>query len=275
MSDTIDQAGEDVGAYYDDLTEFTRLTFGDSIHMGLWSENDTSSITEAQDRMTRFIGDVTGLTGGQRLLDVGYGNGRPVVLYAESAPVEVTAVDVSEKQLDHANAFAAERGVADRVSFSVGDAMKLPFEDDSFDAAWALECFSHMTDRGSAMREIKRVLRPGGRLILSDVVELSPLATDDKDLLFTCWMMSSLFDLPRYHETVRDAGLTIVEEHDITDKVRTTLDHVGENYLGNRPAIVARYGEEFASEVDDDFPKLGRIQRDHLGYVVMVVRKPE
>lgn len=88
----------------------------------------------------------------RRVLDVGCGDGRLASLYA--AP-EVVCLDGSEAAVEAARA----RGLDARL----GDAQALPFEDGSFDVVTASHMLYHVPDRGRALDEFVRVLRPGGR----------------------------------------------------------------------------------------------------------------
>lgn len=101
------------------------------------------------------------LRSGQRLLDVGCGPGTITVdLAALVAPGEVIGVDTSVEVLDVARATAADAGV--RVTFQPGDAYALDFPDDAFDVVHAHQVLQHLTDPVAALREMRRVTRPGG-----------------------------------------------------------------------------------------------------------------
>ena len=80
-------------------------------------------------------------------------------------------------------AHAAEQGVSDLTAFRRGDAEGLPFEDQSFDALFSECSFCTFPDKTSAAEEMARVLRPGGRLGLTDVTVSGPLPEDLQNLL--------------------------------------------------------------------------------------------
>jgi SAM-dependent methyltransferase len=92
-------------------------------------------------------------------LDVGCGNGAfTEELIARCAPTAVTAVDPSDDQL----AYARTRPGAQMADFRVGDAQKLPFDDDTFDVAAMALVIAFLPDPGAAVAEMARVVRPGG-----------------------------------------------------------------------------------------------------------------
>jgi ubiquinone/menaquinone biosynthesis C-methylase UbiE len=99
---------------------------------------------------------------GTRVLDCGSGPGSITVGFAEIVtPGEVVGVDISEAQLTRARGLADQLRLAN-VYFERGDIYSLPFPDSSFDAAFAHNVLEHLRDPLEALKEIRRVLRPGG-----------------------------------------------------------------------------------------------------------------
>jgi SAM-dependent methyltransferase len=108
------------------------------------------------------------LRSGQDLLDVGCGPGTITAdLAALVAPGTVTAVDAAEDVLDSARETARAQGVAN-VRFAVADVHALDFPDDSFDVVHAHQVLQHVGDPVRALREMRRVCRPGGVVAARD-----------------------------------------------------------------------------------------------------------
>jgi ubiquinone/menaquinone biosynthesis C-methylase UbiE len=106
------------------------------------------------------------LAPGLSVLDVGCGPGTITAdLAALVAPGRVTAVDTSAEVLSGAAAVAAERGL-ENVEFATADVHDLDFPDDSFDVVHAHQVLQHVGDPVRALREMRRVCRPGGRLVI-------------------------------------------------------------------------------------------------------------
>jgi ubiquinone/menaquinone biosynthesis C-methylase UbiE len=102
---------------------------------------------------------------GSRGLDAGCGVGLQAVMLAEAIGPDghVTGVDIAPELLRYAERVAQERGLADRISYRVGDVAKLPFDDDSFDWAWSVDCAGYPAgDLLPVLRELVRVVIPGG-----------------------------------------------------------------------------------------------------------------
>jgi ubiquinone/menaquinone biosynthesis C-methylase UbiE/GNAT superfamily N-acetyltransferase len=106
------------------------------------------------------------LAPGLRLLDVGCGPGTITVdLATRVAPGEVVGIDASEVVIADAEASAGAPG---NLRFAVGDVYALDFADASFDVVHAHQVLQHLTDPVAALREMRRVLRPGGTLAVRD-----------------------------------------------------------------------------------------------------------
>ena len=79
-------------------------------------------------------------------------------------------VDLSSSFVDAATYLTASCGLSDRVTFQVGDALHLPFEDSAFDAVFLQHVAMNIEDRASLYAEVRRVLAPGGRFATYDLV---------------------------------------------------------------------------------------------------------
>jgi SAM-dependent methyltransferase len=107
---------------------------------------------------------------GERLLEVGPGTGYYTLGLAERVAPEgvIELLDIQQEMLDHTIRRARERGLWN-VSATRGDARRLPYGDDSFDAAVLITTLGEIPDPGAALRELARVLRPGGRLVVGEL----------------------------------------------------------------------------------------------------------
>ena len=102
---------------------------------------------------------------GLRALDVGTGPGQ-LAFYLAQAGFAVTGIDLSPGMIEQARQKAEEQGLG--INFQVGDGEKLPFADDSFDLVVSRNLIWTLPDPEAAVKEWRRVLKPGGRIIISD-----------------------------------------------------------------------------------------------------------
>jgi arsenite methyltransferase len=163
-----------------------------------------------QRRATRALLD---LRPGETVLDIGSGPGFLAdEMAAEVGPEgAVHGVDPSESML------AIARRRETRVAYATGDALALPFADETFDAVVATQVYEYVTDMPAALAEARRVLRPGGRVLVLD----------------TDW------DAVVWHSNDRDRMMRVLEKWN---------DHLADPYLPRRlPRLLRDAGFELTS----------------------------
>jgi ubiquinone/menaquinone biosynthesis C-methylase UbiE len=108
---------------------------------------------------------------GERVLEIGPGTGYYTLDMAEWLGPEgaVEIFDLQQEFLDHTTARAAERGLTN-VTPTQGDATSLPYGDDSMDAVILTAVLGEIPDRAAALREIRRVLKSNGRLVVGELL---------------------------------------------------------------------------------------------------------
>ena len=145
-----------------------------------------------------------------RILEAGAGTGLNISFYPPGA--RVTATDLSGAMLRKARERAREQNVA--VTFEEADLCSLPFADRAFDTAVATFVFCSMPDPVACLREMGRVTRPGGRILLMDHVRIeSPLIGFLMDRLNSATVrLAGEHINHRMDEFVREAGIEILEK---------------------------------------------------------------
>jgi len=127
---------------------------------------------------TADLAKLIGISADMSVLDVGSGVGGPARFLAATYSCRVTGVDLSEPFVDAARYLTKRTGQSERVSFEAASALDLPFEDGRFDVVLLQHVAMNIAERPLLYREIRRVLKPGGKFAMFDVVlngEAEPL----------------------------------------------------------------------------------------------------
>lgn len=143
---------------------------------GSWNLVAEGYVVETAPLLSHYARDAIGLARlapGDRVLDVAAGPGTLSLLAAGQAG-RVVAVDFSADMLDVLRRRADEAGF-DHVEARIADGQALPFADDSFDAAFSMFGLMFFPDREAGFRELRRVLAPGGRAVVSSWTPLEQI----------------------------------------------------------------------------------------------------
>lgn len=115
------------------------------------------------------------------LLDVACGSGMPALYLAKTYGTQVVGVDLNEEGIRNAESIAETDGLTDRARFVRVDAgEELPFADATFDALICVDAINHLPDRANVLRDWKRVLKAGGRLLFTDPILVTGILTNEE-----------------------------------------------------------------------------------------------
>jgi len=183
--------------------------------------------------LTRRAMELIGLCADDRLLDVGSGDGTTVLLAAREHGCRAVGVDYGSGAVEEASRRAVELGLGGRVEFVSGDAMALPFADGAFDAAISECSLCTFVDKPRAVSELRRVLVPGGRLALSDVVaDVALLPGELRGALGAIACVGEALPPRAHRELLESAGLEVVEEEDCSADAIAMTDRIIDRLRG-------------------------------------------
>jgi SAM-dependent methyltransferase len=149
------------------------------LHWGYWedpgaADGSVEDYAAASERLAQMHFELAGIRDGMRVLDCGCGVGGAVDSMDERfSDVGLVGLNIDDSQLEVARR-RVHASPGNTVDFVHADACDLPFEAESFDAIVALECIMHFPSRRRFLREARRVLRPGGRLVVTDLLPFAP-----------------------------------------------------------------------------------------------------
>ena len=225
--------------------------------------------------LTRRLARVLDLRAGQKVLDVASGPGATAFLLAAEFGVEVEGVDLGEQSVATANAKAAANGLDDQVHFTVGDAERLPLDDESVDAVVCECAFCTFPDKATAAAEMARVLKPGGRIGITDVA-LDPNRLHHELKTLAGWVacLADARPVDQYVELLAGAGLkvTLREAHD--DALARMIDQIDARLIAFRMAKVpALEGIDFDTARQRTALAAQAVRDGIAGYTLLVAEK--
>lgn len=200
-----------------------------------------------------------GVTAASHALDLGSGLGGPARTLAELTGCTVTGIDLTPELCEVATALSEWTGLSDRTRFRVGDATATGLPDATVDAAFTVHVAMNISDKAALYAEAFRVLRPGGRFVVYDVLQGEggsvhypvPWATDPST--------SFLATPEQMRELLPAAGFEVVSEVDSTDESLRWFRQVRERIERDGPPPVT-----FAAFLGDAFGQMAANQVSNL-----------
>lgn len=184
------------------------------------------------------------------VLDVCSGMGGPARYLAWKTGCDVTGLDLTASRVEGATELTRIAGLSGSVRFVHGDALAMPFEDASFTLVVAQESFAHIPDKRRLLAECARMLRPGGRLVFSDILHRGNLSVQDGQRLFEGMTFSEIATAEEYAQQLRSCGMEVVRVVDLTEEWTRILVERHAMYRSLEAQTVARLGREHFERYD-------------------------
>ena len=167
--------------------------------------------------LTARLAEVAHIKPHSLVLDIASGRGTTACFLSQRYDCSIVGIDLSSVSATLAKSKAQNEGMAQKVCFVTADAESLPFADSSFDVVISECAFSLLPDKAVGAKEIVRVLKPGGRLAITDVFLQFPLSQELKTQAFFDSCFSGAETQEGYRELFDRAGLVVdvIEDHSI------------------------------------------------------------
>ena len=177
---------------------------------------------------TNELINLSGFTSDMHILDVGCGVGGSTRRLSHQLGCCVTGVDLSDEYIDAAQRLTQLFDMQERVKFHAASALALPFDDNSFDGVWSIQMGMNVEDKLSWLKELHRVVKPKGRVVLYEVC-----ANKNTPVYFPVpWAQDSsisyLVEPDDFRELITAAGFDIEAWNDKTNLAQQAFAHMKE-----------------------------------------------
>jgi len=221
---------------------FALLTscWGEHLHMGLFETPD-EALAPATERACATMADDAGIGQDSVVCEVACGIGGSS-RYLARRGARIMASNISPEQVATANALNAQAGLGALIETREADYHDLPYGDGWADVYWNVEALLYTDDKKRVLQEGARMLKPGGRMIVSDLTmdETTPPA-EAQDLADRVGA-HHYWPVARYDALVADLGYRVERRAVLSQFVEPTFARVTADMLANRETFAARVG---------------------------------
>lgn len=230
---------KDIVSYYDSTEvhyrRFWKFEQSLGLHYGVWDET-TKTLADAILNTNAKLAKIGLVKQEDYVLDAGCGVGGSTIFMAKKYGCEIVGITLSAKQVETATGQAVKHGVSEITSFKEMSYYSTSFEDNTFDVVWAMESMQTATDKSLFFKEVKRILKPEGRLLIGDVFKAYDYSIDDSRLLqemINGWAMSDLLTHKELESVGSQYGFSVLGSLDVTEEVYPSVLRIfGASILG-------------------------------------------
>lgn len=197
---------------------------------------------------TACLAHEAGVEADHHVLDVCSGMGGPARYLAFHRGCRVTGLDLTESRVQGAAKLTSLVGLDHLVDYRFGDAQAMPFADGGFDVAFSQEAWLHVPDKAAVVAECGRVLKPGGVIAFTDLVQLRSLDAEAMTKLNGALAALNFGSFDNYRTWLQASGFEITVEADRSEDLKAILTERLAMYQQLGDQTRDRFGADRAKE---------------------------
>ena len=271
---TRDEATHRVREFYDGPADtIYKTTWGENLHLAV-PRGDGESGRDAAEHTTELMAAQSGLNADARVLDLGCGYGGPARFLASRFGCRVSGLNLSRVEIEEAQRLTRETQHAKLVNFDEGDFHELPYPDASFEVVWSQDSLMYGASKSTILAETLRVLKPGGRMVFTDILASRDLDPDVRTKLYARVRTPEMWDTERYLNELIDLGFKIRRVEDWSQHVAASYAWARKQTSEKREALEAGVGPDLVQATLDGLAFwVGMAEQGHVGWSFIVAQK--
>lgn len=242
---------QDIEDYYDQTEihyrTWWKLEKSLGLHYGVWDEG-TKTTADAIINLNRVLMELGEIKENMHVLDAGCGVGGSSLYLADKLNCTTNGVTLSEKQVQSAIKNAKEKGLESKCQFLKCSYTETPFENESFDISWAIESLGSAQNKADFFKEMKRILKPGGRILIADTLKPQPADISNNKymkMMLNGWAISDILSVEELKNLAADYGFKTKVEYDASPQIKKSVDQIYWAYL------IGRFGSRIYNFFND------------------------
>ena len=243
MAQSASEAAQVAESYYDSIDAdqiYSRVWGGEDIHIGIY-HSAVEPIADASRRTVEVMASwLPQLTSESTVIDLGAGYGGAARYLAETYGCRVTCINLSNAQNARNRRLNQRAELSERIDVIHGSFEHLPVPSGTYDFAWSQDALLHSGDRRRALHEVGRVLKPSGRFIFTDPMQVDGCPPNALDAVCKRLRLRNLSSPGYYRSVLAELGFREERSKDLTDQLVRHYARVRKE-LDQRTHELARY----------------------------------
>lgn len=226
---------------------YLRVWAGEDIFIGIGMfESAGDTVYDACRRTVKKMAALLPELGpGARGLELGSGYGAAARYLANDLGFHIDCLNLSLVQNQQNRQINQDRGLGDRIDVVDGSFEDIPFGAQTYDFAWSQDGFLHSSDRRNVLEEVGRVLKPGGHLVFTDLIQDEDCPPEVLEQVLARFELESLGTVNFYRESAKELGWRELEVIDLSGNLVTHYERLLQELERRHDELLGEFREEF------------------------------